>query len=68
MPQTNWYEYIILEPYYLMSTIIQYKHDQSHQTLVESATKNPFSTITAMDMIGLSWIFKDEDDILEEFK
>ncbi|MGY5149419.1 MAG: hypothetical protein ACW9W3_05085 [Candidatus Nitrosopumilus sp. bin_68KS] len=29
--------------------------------------KNPFSTITAMDVIGLAWIFKDED-ILEDLK
>jgi len=51
-----------------MSTVIQYKYDQqpSQQTLVESEAKNPLSTgITATDLIGLSWIFKDED-ILEE--
>ena len=53
-----------------MSTVIQYKYDQkpSQQTLVGSEAKNPLSTgITATDLIGLSWIFKDED-ILEELK
>jgi hypothetical protein len=51
-----------------MSTVIQYKYDQKpSQKLVETEAKNPFSTITAMDMIGLTWIFKDED-ILEQFK
>jgi len=35
--------------------------------LVESEVKNSLSTITAMDMIGLTWIFKNED-LLEEFK
>ena len=52
-----------------MSTVIQYKYDRkpSHQAPVESEAKNPLSTITAMDMVGLSWIFKDKD-MLEELK
>jgi len=41
---------------------------KTNQTyLVESEAKNPLSIITAMDIIGLTWIFKDED-LLEEFK
>lgn len=35
--------------------------------LVENEAKNPFSTIVAVDIIGLSWIFKNEDS-LEELK
>ena len=51
-----------------MSTVIQFKHDPSQQILVESEAKNPLSTsITARDLIGLTWIFGDED-ILEELK
>lgn len=52
-----------------MSTVIQYKHDPTPSvSLVEREAKNPVSTrITAMDMIGLTWIFKNED-LLEEFK
>ncbi|MDH5568473.1 MAG: hypothetical protein OEX98_01605 [Nitrosopumilus sp.] len=41
------------------------KTNQKH--LVECEAKNPLSSITAMDMIGLTWIFKDEN-LLEEFK
>jgi hypothetical protein len=41
------------------------KTNQAH--LVENEAKNSPLTITAMDMIGLSWVFKDED-ILEELK
>jgi hypothetical protein len=53
-----------------MSTVIQYKYDQklSQEILVEKKTENLFSTISAMDMIGLSWIFKKDEDLLEEFK
>ena len=50
-----------------MTTTIPNKHDQPQQTSVESETKNSSSTITATDIIGLSWIFNDED-ILGEFK
>ena len=35
--------------------------------MVENEAKNPFSTMTAIDMIGLSWIFKNEDPF-EELK
>jgi len=53
-----------------MSIVIQHKNDQkpSQEILVECKTKNPFSTITAMDMIGLTWIFKKNEDLLEKFK
>ncbi|MHA7647776.1 hypothetical protein [Nitrosopumilus sp. S4] len=46
--------------------IIQYKFDKPSQSLIESEAKNPLS-VSATDMIGLSWIFKDQD-LLEEFK
>ncbi|MCV0391674.1 MAG: hypothetical protein K5790_00080 [Nitrosopumilus sp.] len=45
--------------------IIQYKFDKSSQSLIDSEAKNPL-LVTAADMIGLSWIFKDQD-VLEEF-
>ncbi|MCV0392744.1 MAG: hypothetical protein K5790_05545 [Nitrosopumilus sp.] len=48
-----------------MSTIIQHKYDQkSNQSfsLVELEAKNPASTsLLAMDMMGLSWIFNKDD-------
>jgi len=48
-----------------MSTVIQYKHDhdQTHAvSLVERDAKNAVSTrITALDMVGLTWILQDED-------
>jgi len=68
MPQIKCYYDIIAHPLYVMSTVIQYKHDPSQQILVESEAKNPLSaSISAMDMIGLTWIFGDEDT-LEELK
>jgi|GEM_PF-3041942 len=53
-----------------MSIVIQHKYDQkpSQEILAECENKNPLSTITAMDMIGLTWIFKKNEDLLEEFK
>jgi len=52
-----------------MSTVIQYKHDQSptHSvSLVEGEIKNTLPIkITAMDMVGLTWIFQDEDFICQ---
>ncbi len=48
--------------------IIQYKFDKPSQSTLESEAKNPLSTVTAMDMIGLSWIFKKDEDLLDEFK
>jgi len=71
MPQAIGYRYIIPDLYHLMSTVIQYKYDQkpSQEVLVEGETQSRLSTgITAMDMIGLSWIFKKDEDLLEEFK
>lgn len=50
----------------MLMQIIQYKIDKPNQSLVESESKNPPSS-TAIDVIGLSWIFKDQD-LLEEFK
>lgn len=43
---------------------------QSEQSeLVGSESKNPFSTsVLAMDLIGLSWIFKKDEDLLEDLK
>ena len=47
-----------------MSTIIQYKYDKnSNQSFSpeECKVKNPVSTnVSALDMIGLTWIFHDE--------
>jgi len=46
-----------------MSTIIQYKHDKnSNQSFSpeEYKVKNPVSAnVTALDMIGLTWIFDE---------
>ena len=48
-----------------MSTVIQYKHNQTENqsvNLVGSDAKNALpARFTALDMIGLSWVFKDED-------
>ncbi|EIJ64992.1 hypothetical protein BD31_I0758 [Candidatus Nitrosopumilus salaria BD31] len=46
-----------------MSTVLQYKHDPTPATsLVEREAKNPDSTrITALDMVGLTWILQDDD-------
>ena len=44
------------------------KYEQkTNQIHIVECEFNPFSTIAAMDMIGLTWIFKDED-LFEEFK
>jgi len=65
MPQIYWYSYIMLNPYHIMSTVIQYKHDQTQNqsvSLVGSDAKNALPTrITALDIIGLTWILQDED-------
>ncbi|NND86510.1 MAG: hypothetical protein HKM23_04135 [Nitrosopumilus sp.] len=49
-----------------MSTVIQYKHDQKPSqsfSLVELEAKNPASTsLSGMDLIGLSWIFSKDDE------
>ena len=37
--------------------------------MVENESKKPFSTsVLAMDLIGLTWIFKKDEDLLEELK
>ena len=53
-----------------MSTIIQYKHesDQSHSSLKDKTENSDLTRITALDMVGLTWIFKKDQDLLEEFK
>jgi hypothetical protein len=48
-----------------MSTIIQYKYgknpDQSF-SLEEHEVKNPIpTTVSALDMVGLTWIFQDDE-------
>jgi len=69
MPQTDGYYDICLNILYVMSTVIQYKHDQSPKpsvSLVGSDAKNALPTrITAMDMVGLTWIFQDEESCLK---
>lgn len=48
-----------------MSTIIQYKYDNNANQLFsreEQQVKNPVSTdVSAMDMVGLTWIFQDDE-------
>ncbi|MHA7648200.1 hypothetical protein [Nitrosopumilus sp. S4] len=46
-----------------MSVIVQYEQTPNQSvSLVERETKNPESTsVTALDMIGLTWIFLDDD-------
>ncbi|MCV0393416.1 MAG: hypothetical protein K5790_09050 [Nitrosopumilus sp.] len=48
-----------------MSVIVQYEQNQTPNQsvfLVDRETKNPESTsITALDMIGLTWVFKEDD-------
>ena len=43
---------------------------QSQQSeTVGSESKKPFSTsVLAMDLIGLTWIFKKDEDLLEDLK
>ncbi|MDH3339935.1 MAG: hypothetical protein OEL84_01470 [Nitrosopumilus sp.] len=45
----------------------KYEQKTKQAGLVENEAKNSFSDIIAMDMIGLSWVFKDED-LFEEIK
>lgn len=65
MPQFNWYCLIIRHLLFSMSTVLQYKNNQTATksvSLVESDAKNALPTrITALDMVGLTWIFQDED-------
>jgi hypothetical protein len=48
-----------------MSTIIQYKHGQNPDqpfSLEEHEVKNQVpTTISALDMVGLTWIFQDDE-------
>lgn len=48
-----------------MSTIIQYKYDKNLDqsfSQEEHEVKNSVSTdVSAMDMMGLTWIFQDDD-------
>jgi len=54
---------------YIMSTIVQYKHDSKPVSLIERESKKLVSSrITALDMVGLTWIFKTEEDLFEEFE
>ena len=54
-----------------MSTIIQHKHESTPNkaSLIKHDVEKPGSSgITALDMVGLTWIFKKEEDLLDEFK
>jgi len=48
-----------------MSTIIQYKYDNNSNqsfSLEEHKVPNPVPTdVTALDMVGLTWIFQDDE-------
>jgi len=53
-----------------MSTLMQYKHEpvpnQSISPDKHESENLASSRITALDMVGLTWIFKKDEDILEE--
>jgi len=55
-----------------MSTLMQYKHEPVPNppiSRVRCESENPISSrITASDMVGLTWIFKKDEDILDELK
>ncbi len=51
-----------------MSTIIQYKHEPRQSILKHESETLDSNRITALDMVGLTWIFKKDEDLLEEFK
>jgi len=64
MPQTNNHYDITLNTLYVMSTVLQYKHAQipNKASLIEREAKNPVLTcVTALDMMGLTWIFQEDD-------
>ncbi len=44
--------------------------NQSQQTgMVENESKKPFTTsVLAMDLIGLTWIFKKDEELLVDLK
>ncbi|MCV0393419.1 MAG: hypothetical protein K5790_09065 [Nitrosopumilus sp.] len=53
-----------------MSVIVQYEQNQTPNQsvfLVDRETKNPESTsITALDMIGLTWIFAADEILMND--
>lgn len=51
-----------------MSVIVQYEQTQNQSvSLIERETKNPDSiSVTAIDMIGLTWIFADDETLMNE--
>ena len=55
-----------------MSTLMQYKHElvpNQPISLVKRESENQISSrITASDMVGLTWIFKKDEDLLDELK
>jgi hypothetical protein len=52
-----------------MSTIVQYKHDSNPVSFLERESEKPISSrMTALDMVGLTWVFKTEEELLAEFK
>jgi len=55
-----------------MSTLIQYKHEpvqnQSDSLIKRESESLISSRITALDMVGLTWIFKKDEDLLDELK
>ena len=53
-----------------MSTLVQYKHVPNQSiSRVKHESKNPVSSrITASDMVGLTWIFKKDEDLLDELE
>lgn len=55
-----------------MSTLMQHKHElvpNPSISLVKRKSKNSISSrITASDMVGLTWIFKKDEDLFDELK
>ncbi|MGY5147219.1 MAG: hypothetical protein ACW9W4_04405 [Candidatus Nitrosopumilus sp. bin_7KS] len=53
-----------------MNQITIEAQNQSPQSgMVGNESKKPFSTsVLAMDLIGLTWIFKKDEELLEELK
>lgn len=68
MPQI--YGHCDISHYFMlfMSVIVQYEQNQPRNqsvSLVERETKNPDSTsVTALDMVGLTWIFTDDEFLI----
>jgi hypothetical protein len=55
-----------------MSTLMQYKHEpvlNPSVPLVKHESENSISSrITASDVVGLTWIFEKDEDLLDELK